>query len=249
MTAHQTKEVSAIMKWTKKLLILASILTLCLGFTLTTQAADRQFKKKTVVIKEGKSKVLTLVNSDSLPEVAYYDKDTSLFSYTVQGNSKIKVTARRAGIDYLTVPSGDAYESCCLVILPKKNPELKSRETKKGKTVISYKKIRLTLPPAWKKYGYIILTGDDYISFCSKSNYRSGYYGNLFTIEWCSGSEYANRVSYLPAFQYLKRVGPTVYYITFPTDVRFNTENAKYQKHYHALQKTINTIIKSFRAK
>lgn len=235
------------MKWTKKLLVLASIFTLCLGFTLTAQAADRQFKKKTVILKEGKSKILRLVHSDSPPEVAHYDKDTSLFSYTVQGNSKIKVTPQRAGIDYITVPSGDAYESCCLVILPKKNPELKLRETKKGKTVVSYKRMRLKLPSAWKKYGYIILTGDDYISFCSKSNYRSGYYGHLFTIEWCSGSEYAERVSYLPAFQYLKRVGPTVYYITFPTDVQFNPENAKCQKHYQALEKTVNSIRKSFR--
>lgn len=51
------------MKWTKKLLVLAGIFTLCLGFTLTAQAADRQFKKKTVIMKEGKSKILTLVNS------------------------------------------------------------------------------------------------------------------------------------------------------------------------------------------
>ena len=235
------------MKWTKKLLVLASIFTLCLGFTLTAQTADRQFKKKTVILKEGKSKILRLVHSDSPPEVAHYDKDTSLFSYTVQGNSKIKVTPQRAGIDYITVPSGDAYESCCLVILPKKNPELKLRETKKGKTVVSYKRMRLKLPSAWKKYGYIILTGDDYISFCSKSNYRSGYYGHLFTIEWCSGSEYAERVSYLPAFQYLKRVGPTVYYITFPTDVQFNPENAKCRRDYQALEKTVNSIRKSFR--
>lgn len=92
------------MKWTKKLLVLAGIFTLCLGFTLTAQAADRQFKKKTVIMKEGKSKILTLVNSDSLPEVAHYDKDTSLFSYTVQGNSKIKVNgpARRDRLYYRT---------------------------------------------------------------------------------------------------------------------------------------------------
>lgn len=237
------------MKLTKKFLIFASVFTLCLGFTLTAQAADRQFKKKTIIMREGKSKTLTLANSHSLPEVAFYDKDTSLYSYTILGNSKIKVTADRAGIDYISVPSGDAYESCCLVILPKENPELKLKESKKGKITVSYKNIRLTLPAAWKKCGYIILTGDDHISFHSKVNYRSGYYGNLFSVEWCSAKEYAERITYLPNFQYLKRIDDTVYYLTLPTDVQFNPEKAKCQKHYQALEKTIKAITKSFRAK
>lgn len=102
------------MKWMKKLLILAAAFSLCLGFTLTAQAADMQFKKQTVIFKEGQSKTLTLLNSEDTPQVRYYDPDTSLFSCQVLGNSRIKVTANRAGIDYITVANGDTNISCCL---------------------------------------------------------------------------------------------------------------------------------------
>lgn len=237
------------MKLTKKLLLFASIFTLCLGFTLTAQAADRQFKKKTVIFTEGQTKTLTLLNSDSLPEVAYYYEDTALFSYTVLGNSKIKVTANRAGIDYISVASGDSFESCCLVILPKENPAIKLRVTKKGKTVVSYKKMKVTLPKAWKKYGYVILSGEDYISFHSKVNYRNGYYGNLFSVEWCSAAEYAERSTYLPNFKFLKQTGDTVYYMTFPTDVQFKPDSLKCQRQYKALEKTITSIQKNLKIK
>lgn len=121
---------------------------LCLGFTLTAQAADRQFKKKTVVFKEGQTKTLTLLNSESSPEIMYYEPASSLFSYKVMGTSKIKVTTNRAGIDYITVSNGD-----------------------------------------------------------------------------------------------------TIYYMTFPTDVQFNPDKPKCQRQYMALEKTLNSIQKSFKLK
>lgn len=237
------------MKLTKKLLLLASIFTLCLGFTLTAQAADMQFKKKTVIFKEGQTKNLTLLNSEKSPEVLYYEPSTSLFSYKVQGTSKIQVTAKRAGIDYITVSNGDTGISCCLVVMPKDNPNVKSKEKKNGKTIVTYKKVKVTLPKAWKKYGYVVLPGEDSISFHSKFNYRRGYYGNLFSIEWCSAAEYAERSTYLPNFTFLKQTGDTVYYMTFPTDVQFKPDSQKCQKQYKALEKTITSIRKTLKIK
>lgn len=134
------------MKLAKKLLLFACILTLCLGFTLTAQAADRQFKKQTVFFKEGQSKNLTLLNSETTPEVLYYDADSALFSYQVKGASSIRITANRPGIDYITVKNDGENISCCLVILPKNNPAVKTRVTKKGNTVVTYKKARVVLP-------------------------------------------------------------------------------------------------------
>lgn len=235
------------MKWMKKLLILAAAFSLCLGFTLTAQAADMQFKKQTVIFKEGQSKTLTLLNSEDTPQVRYYEPDTSLFSCQVLGNSRIKVTANRAGIDYITVANGDTNISCCLVIMPKNDPKIKTRETKKGSTLVTYKKVRVTLPKAWKKYGYVALAHEDSISFCSKSNYRSGYYGTLFSVEWCSAAEYQERSTYLPNFRFIKQTGDTVYYMTFPTDVQFNPEKPKCQRQYKALEKTISSIRKTLK--
>lgn len=237
------------MKLAKKLLLFACILTLCLGFTLTAQAADRQFKKQTVFFKEGQSKNLTLLNSETTPEVLYYDADSALFSYQVKGASSIRITANRPGIDYITVKNDGENISCCLVILPKNNPAVKTRVTKKGNTVVTYKKARVVLPPAWKKYGYVLLPHEDSISFCSKTSYRSGYYGTVFTIAWCSEEEYVDRASYLPNFRFLKRSGGLVYYIELPTDVQFHPEKAKCQRHYNALEKTVKSIRKTFRVK
>lgn len=237
------------MKLTKKLFLFASIFTLCLGFSLTAQAAGRQFKKETVLLQEGKSKNLTLLNSDSLPNVQYYDASSSLFTYKVLSNSKIRVTANRPGIDYITVANGNENISCCLVILPKDNPSVKVKEKKDGKTVVTYQKARVTLPKAWKKYGYLILTHDDSISFHSKSSYRTGYYGRLFSIEWCSAAEYAERKTYLPNFTFLKQDGDTIYYITYPTDVQFNPDKPKCTRQYRALEQTLTTVKKSFKVK
>ena len=236
------------MKNFKKLYFFTCVLFLFLGSVLTTQAADRQFTKKTVVLKEGQTKTLTLRNSYTTPEIMYHDPETSVFSYEVLSQSKIKVTAVRAGIDDIYVSNGNTNISCHLVVMPSKNPDLKLKTTKKG-TSVSYQDIRLTLPKVWKKYGYVILTNDDSISFHAKSSYRTGWYGRVFSVEWCSIKEYEKRKTYLPNYSFLKRNGNTVYYLTLPTDVQFNTENKKCARHYQAFDKTVGSIKKSFKVK
>lgn len=232
----------------RKLLLLFGLFLLCLCFSMDTQAAKKQFKKPLIVMKEGQTKTLILKNSTDLPEVVYHDANTSIFEYQVKSRSRIKVTAVAPGIESIFVSNGPTNISCTLVVMPKKNPAVKKKTVKRG-TAITYEHMRLVLPKAWKQYGYVVLAGVDSISFHAKSSYQTGYYGTLFSIEWCPQSEYAKRVDYLPNFTFLRRYGPLVYYLTYPTDVQFNTKSKKCAAEYQALEKTLEKIRKSIRIK
>lgn len=232
------------MKHTKKLLILFSILMLALGFTLTARAeSPMKFSRKIYVMTEGRTGTLTLINSDSRPEFLY---DSELFTSTVLSNTRIRVTAKKPGIEYINVRSGLRTASCRLVIMPKANPAIKKKAVRNG-TRITYKKISLTLPKVWKKYGYVTLTGKDYISFNAKGSYKTGYYGKVFAVNWCSAKQWRQLKEYLPNFTYLKKRGSRVYYLTFPTDVQFNTESRKLMRQYNSLSNSVDTIKKSIK--
>lgn len=230
----------------RKLLLLFGLFLLCLCFSMDTQAAQKRFKKPLVIMKEGQTKTLILKNSDALPEVISHDAETSIFEYQVKSRSRIKVKATAPGIESIFVSSNPTNIYCTLVVMPKKNPAVQKKTVKRG-TCIRYNHTRLVLPKAWKQYGYIILAGDNSISFHSKSSYQTGYYGTLFSIEWCPQSEYAKRVNYLPNFTFLRRHGPLVYYLTYPTDVQFNTHSQKCAAEYRALEKTLAKVRKSIR--
>lgn len=211
----------------KSFILLVSILTLSLSFATTAQAAGKKFSKSLIKLNEGQSKTLTILNSKNYPKVRYYDPNYDNFSYDILSKSKIKITAQKPGISYIYVAKGNRNISCTIVVMPKKNPAIKTRATNKG-TMVSYKKMQLTLPDIWTEYGYVTLTENDTISFCSISSYKTGYYGNVFTINWCSAKEWKKRKEYLPNWTYLNRSGNTIYYLSEPSDVQYNPDGAKY---------------------
>lgn len=232
------------MKHTRKLLVLFSILMLALGFTLTARAeSPMKFSKEIYVMTEGRTGTLTLINSDSRPEFLY---DNEHITSTVLSNTKIRVTAKRPGIEYINVKSGLRTASCRLVILPKANQAIKKKAVRNG-TRITYKKISLTLPKVWKRNGYVILTGKNYISFHAKGSYKTGYYGKVFEVNWCSVKQWRQLKNYLPNFTYLKKRGSRVYYLSLPSDVQFNTESVKLMRQYNSLSNSVDTIKKSIR--
>ncbi|MEE0420138.1 MAG: hypothetical protein UDG86_08860 [Lachnospiraceae bacterium] len=232
------------MKHTRKLLILFSTLVLALGFTLTARAkSPMRFSKEIYVMTEGRNGTLTLINSDSRPEFLY---DSELFTSTVLSNTKIRVTAKKPGIEYINVRSGLRTASCRLVIMPKANPAIKKKAVRNG-TRITYKKISLTLPKVWKKNAYVILTGKNYISFHAKGSYKTGYYGKVFDVSWCSVKQWRQLKNYLPNYTYLKKRGSRVYYLTLPSDVQFNTESRKLMKQYSSLSNSVDTLKKSIK--
>ena len=95
-----------------------------------------RFSKEIYVMTEGRNGTLTLINSDSRPEFLY---DSELFTSTVLSNTKIRVTAKKPGIEYINVRSGLRTASCRLVIMPKANPAIKKKAVRNG-TRITYKK-------------------------------------------------------------------------------------------------------------
>lgn len=237
------------MKMKEKLIILVGIFLLAFSTSLTAEAASLKFNKNVYVVNEGKKVTVKLKNSTKKPKIKYYDEySKDIFSYKVLSNKKIRITAKKAGVRHVSVKSGSKKGSFTLVVMPKKNPAIKKKAVATG-TAITYNNFSLTLPKVWKKNGYVILTGDDYMTFCAKGSYKTGYFGHVFSINWCTVEEWSQIQTYLPNFTHLKTSGDTVYYLTEPTDVQFNTSSDKLRKQYNQLTATMKKVKKSFKLK
>lgn len=237
------------MKVVKKLFVLAAAFFMMVSIGITAEAASVKFSKKVYVVNQGKSITLRLKNSTKRPKITSGDKAISKkLGIKVLSNSRIRVKAKQAGHHYLNVSVGSQKDSCIVVVMPKKNPQIKRKSISAG-TRVTYKGFSLTLPKVWKKYGYVTMSGKRSLTFCAKSSYRTGYYGHVFSVNWCSKKNWNKIKGNLPNSKYLKTKGNTVYYLSRPTDVQFNTESKTAQRHYAALDKTVTKVAASFKVK
>lgn len=236
------------MRLKRKLLLLFSIALLSTGFVLTANAASVQFSKKYVRLNKGQSKIVTVKNAGGDLEVQNYSSDNGVFTYQVINSSKIRITAKKPGISSLTVSSKGRFASIWVTVMPGENKQVKEKTVAQG-TKISYKKVSVILPKKWKSSNFLYLTTKNSISFHSKSSFKVGYSGRLFTIHWCKAKKWEQLKGYLPSFRFLTRKGNTVYYMTEPTDVQFCPDKPKYQKQYRALYDTVDEVIRTFQIK
>lgn len=236
------------MKIKGTLLTLCCIFLLSLGFTVNADAAQVKFAKKSVVLNVGQSKTLTVKNTNGSLQILDSSAYNGCFTYQLVSSSKVKVTAKKPGISSIIVSSNGKTDYAWVSVMPGKNKQIKQKQTAAG-TKITYKKVSLTLPKNWKTSNYLMLTTKNSISFHSKANYKVGYTGTVFTVNWCTAKKWKKEKINLPNYRYLGKKGKYVFYVTLPTDVQFCLGKPKYQKQYLSLYNTTESIIASIKCK
>lgn len=232
-------------RMSKRCLVGALAIMMILAFMPQQSFAATGFTKSKAVINQGKSVVLKVKGFKKKPHVTVDNWDGKI-SCKVLSKTRIKVTAARGGYGLIGLrKNGNNYGSTCMAIVMPKSKTGGAAVTKTDAgTEVTYRGIKVTLPKAWQSGRYFMMQYKGVLTFYSLSDYKGGFGGRVFSIHKGTMADYNNYKEATGAYL-MAQNGDTVYFMSTPSDVQFNSNSKTAIANYNALSNTESEVISS----